>query len=188
VYALTVQSQSSWKLVKNKDGINVYLSSGENSKFKSIRVQTVFDGTIQKLIAIVGDISKHPQWVYKAKSAYILKQVSPYEFLYYIESIVPWPMSNRDAVIHLTMVPDSAHHTLRINANSEPDFIAKKSGLVRIPFSKGSWFVTESANKINIDYTFQVDPGGSIPAWLVNMLADKGPYESFQKLKAKLIE
>ena len=185
---LTVQAQTSWKLVKEKNGIKVYMSSVENSKFKSIRVLTVFNGTIQKLMNVIGDINKHPQWVYKAKSANILKQISPYEFLYYIESIVPWPMSNRDAIIHLTMMPDTVHHELKINAFSEPDFIAKKSGLVRIPFSKGTWLVTESGNNINIDYTFQVDPGGSIPAWLVNMLADKGPYESFQRLRAKLME
>jgi hypothetical protein len=35
---------------------------------------------------------------------------------------------------------------------------------------------------MNIVYTFEADPGGSLPAWLVNSFADKGPYESFRKL------
>jgi len=188
VSVFTAEAQASWRLVKEKNGIKVFMSSVETSKFKSIRVQTVFSGTIQKLMNILADINKLPQWVYRAKSANLLKQPGPYEFIYYIETIVPWPMSNRDAILHLTMMPDTVHHELKINAFSEPNFIPKKSGLVRVPFSKGTWYVTETANKINIDYIFQVDPGGSIPAWLVNMLADKGPYESFQRLRAKLAQ
>lgn len=164
------------------------MASVDNSKFKSIRVQTVFDGTIPKLISIISNINKHPEWVYRAKTAYILKQVNPNEFLYYIESTLPWPLSNRDAVIHLTIMHDTAHGILRINAFSEPAFIEKKNGLVRIPFSKGTWYVTELSHQLNIDYTFQVDPGGGLPAWMVNMLADKGPYESFQNLKMKLLQ
>jgi hypothetical protein len=31
-------------------------------------------------------------------------------------------------------------------------------------------------------YTFETDPGGNVPAWLVNSFADKGPFESFKKL------
>jgi hypothetical protein len=43
-----------------------------------------------------------------------------------------------------------------------------------------------SSTSINIVYTFDADPGGSLPAWLVNMFADKGPYESFKKLSVLL--
>jgi hypothetical protein len=39
-----------------------------------------------------------------------------------------------------------------------------------------------SAQTINIIYTIELDPGGSVPAWIANMFADKGPYESFSNL------
>lgn len=185
---LQAQIQPSWKTVKEKNGIKVSIASVENSKFKSIRVQGSFDGTIAKLIGIICNMNAAPQWVYKTKTATILKWVSPYEFYYYTETSMPWPLSNRDAIIHLKISADTASHVLRINAFSEPDFIEKKNGLVRIPYSRASWYVTELNNKLNVDYTFEVNPGGSLPAWLVNMMADKGPYESFSKLKAKLKE
>lgn len=179
-------AQPSWKLVRDKNGIRVYTASIEKSKFKSIKVQTVLDGTIDKLMHILGDISKHPEWVYKAKSATIVKQINPYEFIYYTETTLPWPASNRDAIIHLTMIPDTLRQTLNISAFSEPDLMEKKKGLVRIPYTNAKWHVTESNNQITVDYVFEVDPGGDLPAWLVNMLADKGPFESFYKLKMKL--
>ncbi len=179
-------AQPSWKLVRDKNGIQVYTASIEKSKFKSIRVQTVLEGTIPKLMQILGDISKHPEWVYKAKSAIIVKQISPNEFIYYTETTLPWPASNRDAIIHLTMTSDTLQHSLTITAFSEPDLLEKKEGLVRIPYTNAKWQVTESNNQITIDYVFKVDPGGDLPAWLVNMMADKGPFESFYKLKMKL--
>jgi hypothetical protein len=49
--------------------------------------------------------------------------------------------------------------------------------------SNTSWYVTApSPGTIHIVYTFEANPGGSIPAWLVDSFADKGPFESFKKL------
>lgn len=42
------------------------------------------------------------------------------------------------------------------------------------------------ADRVKIDYTFSASPGGELPAWLVNMAASTGPYQSFQKLRQKL--
>jgi hypothetical protein len=36
---------------------------------------------------------------------------------------------------------------------------------------------------IKAEYTLYADPGGSVPAWLVNLFIADGPLESFQKLK-----
>ena len=186
VVNLQALTQPLWKVVKEKNGITVSLANVESSKFKSIRVQGIFDGTITKLISIIYNMNSASGWVYKTKTASVLKRLTPYEFVYYTETSMPWPVSNRDAIIHLTINPDTAHHLLRINAFSEPNYIEKKNGLVRVPYSKASWYVTESNNKLNIDYTFEVNPGGSLPAWLVNLMADKGPYETFRNLMTKL--
>jgi hypothetical protein len=43
-----------------------------------------------------------------------------------------------------------------------------------------------TAKTINIIYIFEAEPGGSLPAWLANMFADKGPYESFKNLSELL--
>jgi hypothetical protein len=173
-------------LVKEKNGIKVFMASVENSKFKNIRVQALMEGTISKLVNILFQVDKMPEWVYKCKEAYILKQITPNEFIYYNETALPWPASNRDAVIRLNLYPDTLHHIVRISAVSEAKFMDEKKDLVRVPYSKAMWYVAEAGNKITIDYTFEVNPGGSLPAWLVNMLADKGPYESFEKLMINL--
>ena len=114
----------------------------------------------------------------------MIKRISPTEFYYYTETSLPWPMTNRDAVVHLKMTKDSLDRFVKISAIAEPGYIPQKSGKVRVPQSNIQWYVTmPTAKTIQIMYTFEANPGGSVPAWLVNSFADKGPFESFKKLE-----
>jgi hypothetical protein len=179
----TVFCQRNWKLSKQKDGINVYESEVPNSDYKGIKVECTLEGTYDKLIAVLNNVSHLKDWVYNNKTAYILKRISPDEFYYYSETFIPWPMSNRDAVVHLKINKDSLDRFLKITDAGEPNYIPEKSGKVRVPKISISWYVTMPTSKtISITYIFEAEPGGSLPAWLVNMFADKAPYESFKKL------
>ena len=182
-FVSSVAGQYTWELSKAKDGIRVYQSAVKYSSYKSIKVECTLEGNYDKLIAVLNNVSDQKEWVYNNKTAYILKRVNPQELYYYSETSLPWPMSNRDAVVHLKMDKDSLNRYLNIIAVSVPDYIAEKSGKVRVIRSTVSWNVTmPTAKTISIIYIFEADPGGSIPAWVANMFADKGPYESFKKL------
>jgi hypothetical protein len=176
-------SQTDWKLTKNKEGIRVYQRDMNNSDFKSIKVECTLQGNFDKLISIISNVNGYKDWVYNNKAASLLKRVSAYEFYYYTEAYLPWPLDNRDAAMHTTIIKDSVNRFLKINSVAVPNFIAQKSGKVRIRKSTINWYVTRaSSNAIQIVYTFETDPGGNVPSWLVNSFADKGPYESFKKL------
>lgn len=180
------KAQTNWKLSKEKDGIRIYTSTTDSSKYKNIRVTCELIGTIKKLQTILRDVRHHPDWVYKAKNIAIIKQNSPDDIIYYLETEIPWPVTDRDGVYHLTMKADSIHHSFSALVVSLPGYTPEKKGKIRILNSKAVWQVTEKDNKINIDYTFEVDPRGSLPAWAVNMFSDKGPYETFKNLEALL--
>jgi len=183
IFSITSFSQYTWKLSKEKDGIKVYQSPVQNSNYKSIKVDCVLDGTYDKLIKVLNDVSHFKDWVYNNREGYLLNQTSPDDYYYYTETYLPWPMTNRDAIEHLKISRDSLDRFLKITVQSEPNYIPEKNGKVRVPHSAISWYVTSTGkNKISIEYIFQAEPGGSIPAWIVNMFADKGPIESFKKL------
>jgi hypothetical protein len=46
-------------------------------------------------------------------------------------------------------------------------------GVVRMRFNKGGWWLSPDHQATRYGYRIAVDPGGSVPAWLVN-LANKG--------------
>ena len=62
-----------------------------------------------------------------------------------------------------------------------------RKGIVRVKYSKVTWTVTPLHNgRFKVEYRLQMDPGGSIPAWLLNLFISKGPFESFTKLKEEI--
>src|SRR5213592_3200603 len=99
-------AQYNWKLNKDKDGIKVYLAENPRSKFKMIKVECILPGTFDKLTGVLTDIEHLKDWVYNTKMSYVIKKISPYDLYYYTETSIPWPMSNRDAVVHLKIMKD----------------------------------------------------------------------------------
>lgn len=176
-------AQFQWKKQKDKDGIQVYVSNIEGSGFKAVKVECTLNGNYSKLFSILTDVTQLPKWVYNSKTTSLLKQISPAEIIYYSETNLPWPMSNRDAVVHLRFYTDSMPKFLTITGRGEPKFIPEKSGKVRVPHFSANWKVTmPTDNSLRVIYTAEADPGGNIPTWVANMFVDKGPYESFKKL------
>ncbi|MGL6315704.1 hypothetical protein [Vibrio sp. WXL103] len=65
-----------------------------------------------------------------------------------------------------------------------PDFIAREKGKVRIEQINSTWTFTP-VSKSQTDVTYQVftEPGGRLPAWLVNTVAVSQPYKTFLGLR-----
>lgn len=182
-------AQYNWKLEKEKNGISVYLSDVAGSNFKAVKVECVLTGTYAKLIALLTNVSHFSKWIYNNKSSNLLKQNTPLDFIYYSETHMPWPLSNRDVVIHLQIKTDSLPRFLTISGKGEPDLFPRMISRVRVPHYKANWKVTmPTAKTIQISYLLEIDPGGSIPAWIANSFADKGPYGTFSNLAEQLMK
>jgi hypothetical protein len=179
--------QKNWRLVKNDGWIQVYQSDMENSSYKRIKVECTVDGTFDKLLQVLNNVNNHKNWIYNTKTAYIIKRISPYEYYYYTETSLPWPMQNRDAVVHIKIDRDVMNRSLNIVAVGEPNYLSVFDGKVRVPRSANTWQVTmPEPGRLHIVYVFEADPGGHLPPWLVNTFVNKGPYESFRNLAEQL--
>lgn len=180
-------SQNNWELKTRKQDIAVYTRTFPDSKFKAVKVECLLPATLSQLVTVILDVSTGPQWLYSTKSAVLLKQVSPSELYYYSEVNIPWPASNRDFIAHLKVVQDPATKVVTVFGPTVPDYIPVKKDIVRVTQSEGKWIITPlSGKQIKVEYTLRLDPGGNIPAWLINMFVTKGPYESFKNLKTHL--
>jgi len=180
----SVSGQENWKLKSNKEGIAIYLRSLPDSKFKAVKVECEVVASLSQLVAVILDVKTGTEWVYSTKSSILLKQVSPSELYYYSEVSIPWPASNRDFIAHLIAVQDPHTKVVTVYGPTVGDYVPVKKDIVRITQSEGKWIlIPVGPHKVKIEYTLRVDPGGNIPAWLVNMFAAKGPYESFSKLR-----
>ena len=185
-FSLILHAQN-WDLSKDKNGIRVYTATDDQSKYKMIKVEATFFGTIDKLVSIIKNVSNNKTWVYNTRQAHLITTISENEFLYYAETSLPWPLSNRDMAINMNLSADPANNNLQIVATGKPDAIPRKDGLVRIPLFNGVWNVKQVDNdKISIVYILKMNPGGNISAGVSNMFVSKGPFETFNNLSKQL--
>ncbi len=156
----------------------------QNSSIKAVKVSCTLEATTTQLLAAIMDIQTCSEWVYHSKKNVMIKQISPLELIYYSEVEVPWPAKNRDYVVHIQVEPQAPNKVVTINSPCIPGYVAEKQNIVRINHSVGQWTITPvSKNMVQAEYVLEVDPMGSIPAWLINLFATKGPLETFKKLK-----
>lgn len=180
-------SQTGWELTKEKNGIKVYIANETSSKYKSIKVEAVFAGTLQKLVKILRDVKNNKEWVYSTKQSYLIKEINPNEILYYSETALPWPVNNRDIPVRMRLNLNTANNTLKVTAFGEPHAVPEQKGIIRIQFFSTSWDVKYAGkNKISITYYLKMDPSGNVPAQVTSMFITKGPYQTFENLSALL--
>jgi hypothetical protein len=183
--AISAFAQGKWELRKNENGIEVYTRKAAAGNLKELRVTCELDATKAQLINALLDIPDYNDWVYSNKKSIILKTVSPQKIIYYTQSHLQWPIRDRDLVIELIINPTA--DVLNIQAKSLPAYLPRTNDYIRVPYSMATWKVVQVPNnKLKIDYTFAVDPGGNIPAWIVNATMAIGPYNSFVKLREVL--
>ena len=180
-------AQKECKLKLDKDSIKVYTCVNENSKFKSVKTTFELNSSLPQLAAMVLDVDNLGDWQYLTLSTKLLRKVSERELIYHTEVAAPMFTNNRDFVIQLTVNQDPVTRTMTIDLVSIPDYLPRREGVVRVPFSKARWTVKPiSPSRLSIEYDIEIDIGGSVPAWIVNMVAHKAPYETFKALREKI--
>lgn len=171
-------------LKKESGNTKVYTCRTTNEKFKSLKAEVIFENTtLEELREVLFDVSRYTKWQYKMTEAKMLQRVNNNEII--IRSVVdsPWPVENREMLVRFSCVLDLPNNFMTITARGGIDYDYPKDGdLVRVPFSEAHWAVTQKGSNLHISYTLQVDPGGSLPAWMVNMAMAEGPFETFKNL------
>jgi hypothetical protein len=180
-------AQNGWKLSAEKDDIRIYTRPVPNSKIKAIKVECSLAARPSQLVYVIMDIDRGNEWVYHGKLARIIKKVSPSELYYYSEVAVPWPVENREYVAHIMVNQNPKTKVITVDAPCVSGMVPQRSNIVRITHSIGKWTIGPYQNNaVKISYELEVDPAGSVPAWLTNLFATQGPMETFQRLKLQL--
>ena len=173
-----------WKLSKEKNGIQVFTRTIEGTKFKEYKTICEVDATPEELLDILVDVDSYTEWMAHVKLAEILKLEGDSNFYVYSEVAIPWPFDNRDEVTlsAIKRTEDSAEITIEITIIT--DYLPEKKGIVRMPSGSGQWVFTPLENgKTKVYHRFGGDPGGKIPAWIVNMFLVDGPYKTMLSLQ-----
>jgi hypothetical protein len=179
-------SQPNWNFQKEKNGIKVSTRPSKASKFDEIKAELDIKTSPSKFISVISDVEKYPFWVYGTKKTKLIERLNNEEIIYHSEISAPFPFSNRDFYSRLKIHEEADSKTITITATGLPNYKPAEDGIVRVPFLHSCWEVTSvDPLTLHIVYTTNIDAGGNIPAWLVNLFSTNGPIESFAKLKER---
>ena len=177
-----------WQLKKKSHQIEIFTSKVPGSKFVSVKGETYVQTSLSSLVALVLDAEVCPEWVHLCKESHIHKRISDNELYLYTATNPPWPIKNRDVLVHVNISQHPEDHSVVIKGIATKDIIPHRKGYLRITESISIWkFIPISNQEIQIEVYSHVDPGGGIPAWLNNILITKTPYLSLKKMR-KLAE
>ncbi len=178
-------NNTDWNLITEDATTKVYTRKSQNSNIKEIRIVTQFKSDVETLKEVLGDVKDYPSWVFKCMGSEKIAAVNDNEFHYYLMTDMPYPVSNRDLVVHTKNW--SQNNSYFSKSVAKPDFVSKKEGMVRVPRFSSFWEVTPIANQtIQIEYEASTDPGGYLPTWVVNLGITKGPINTMQSLKQEV--
>lgn len=181
------QSLDGWLLKKDKNNIQIFIKTDKKSNVLSYKIFATVDAPVSDVAALLYDVESYPVWTPSLKTADILSRLNKDEMFYYVDVNAPWPLSNRDNIIHFQKHKDQVSNAVEIIVTGVPDYISEVRGVVRVTQSKGIWKLTpKEKNKTEVLSIHSSDPSGNIPVWIVKIFIVNNIYNIFKNLKEEV--
>lgn len=172
-----------WKLVKQTEDFKVFIRKPADAKFEQIKIIAFSNARLSEAVAVFEDVAKHTDWNYSTGESYMLDPRSYNDFDYYITLDMPFPVKDRDVVINYTRQQDPVTKAVKIVSRSKSGVKDPLDAFIRINDFYSSYDLSiEPKGGIRIEYYLDADPGGNLPAWVVNLITTKGPTQTMRSL------
>lgn len=176
-----------WKLRKEEDGIKVYTRLPPGADIDEVMATVRIKTNLSSFVALLKDVSGYVEWAYNCVESKLLKVENDTTQYYYTHTHLPWPVSDRDLIFRSSLKQDPVTFIVKTNSCAMPNMLGENDGIVRIRVGRSGWTLTPvTGGFVDVSYFATLDPGGSIPAWLVNSTIDTGPFYTLQSIRTLL--
>jgi DNA-directed RNA polymerase beta' subunit len=182
---LSSYSQAVWELEKDASGIQVYTRKVSVSSIKEYKATTLIKTSLKLLVNKIIDGEHLKDWNYKTTKSSLLEKKSDTEYFVYMYNNLPWPAKNRDHISELKLAIINSSLT-KINIKSAPKKLTEKRGVIRVVDFSGFWLLEKTKLGVKVTQQMHGDPGGSLPAFIVNAMLVNAPYHTLKQLKEQL--
>lgn len=176
---------SSWNLSFEDDNIKGYTRQVDHSKYLEYKLEMTCEGTIQNTLELITNIKNYKTLYPYLSKAEILANKLPAEFDVLVVIDTPFPARDRIGV-YSNVINHVSQEEIHISIKQKSELIPDTK-YVNIVECYGSWLIKTIDDKhVSITHQFFADPGGSIPAWIINAFALKQPKKTFRILRKLL--
>jgi hypothetical protein len=175
-------AQSEWLLKNEKQGVKVYYR--QTSDIHEIKLTTSVKSSVSGLLHLFAEVDQYPQWGYRVVESKLVRRISDTELIYYSRLDFPWPLSDRDVIMHSKVEQDPVTKRVTSISVSEPWQMPEVKDVVRIRDAHTKWVLyPNDTGWLYLEYFIYSNPGGMMPDWLVNMAIDVGPMETINSIR-----
>jgi len=164
-----------WKKIGEKNGIAGFIRATARSSVDEMKAIGIVDAPVAAVEALIRDIPAETEWMYKCSEAEAIntpefKSAGDIIYVYNVTDM-PMPVNDRDAVAKAVYTIDKATGTIYIHVGNVQTTYKQDKKKVRMPLVDVNYtLVPKGPDKTEVTYTALADPGGNLPAFVVNML------------------
>lgn len=175
-----------WQIVDNSDGVEVALREEPDRDLPTMRGRGVLRGDIDRLVAVIIDPDQATEWAEGASKVTMIAREEKRAVIHtYID--IAWPVWDRDLVTSGTLrtIEPGKEYVL---ANEAVDgIVPEEEGVIRMKKAFTQFHLKKQGpNQVWVEYLVNVDPGGSLPKWLVRWTQKSVPAETLKNLQRQL--
>lgn len=173
-----------WQLSKQEKGIDVFVKDSKTSALDSFKGVVTIPASLTSLVTVLDDTKAYTRLLHDCKKAQVIKEIGNNQAIKYIVTNMPWPVKDRDMVVQSVLTQNKQTKQVVIAMKATPKLLAISPNKVRIKNMTGRW-ILKPVNKTStvVTYEMNVDPGGSLPKWLVNTIAVDIPFFTLENLR-----
>lgn len=180
-------SAQNWEFIKEKNGIKIYTRKEAGNDLKSFRGIMEIRTTMERVTHLVGNVHNNDWWDDNVKEIKVLYFEENKHFKYYLVYDVPWPLSDRDLCVDATVTVDPITGRREISAKPIENLVPEKEDVIRIKKYWQKWTIQPlDKGMVRLTLEGSVDPGGSVPSWLYNMVITDTPLRVMSGVKDRV--
>lgn len=184
------EPMSEWREIADEDGIKVYQREVPGTSFVSFRGIGVVDADIFDVYAVIFDIKNKTSLLSNCKDYQLLQYKGLGNLVVYTRTGAPFIIiSDRDSVLETRVTfENEKKRILATFQKTDDNVFPPRDDAVRTKALKGGWILeAQDDGKTRITYEVNADPGGLLPAWLVNLGSRKLPLNTIRNMRGQVL-
>ena len=182
----SVYSQT-WDFIKEKEGVKIYTRKENHSSLKSFKGVVDLHTQMDKVCNLIGNVKNVDWWDKNLREIKVLLYEKDKHIQYYLVYGAPWPVTDRDLCVEANITTDPVTGIRTIYSVPLPGVIPENPEYVRIKDYWQKWIIQDMKNGIiHITLEGYVDPAGSVPDWIYNMVITDTPLKIIRGIKERL--
>ena len=180
-----------WKVLRRQSGIVISQREEPSRDLPSFKGVGDVQANMYEIWAILRDGARRKEWMSKSGKTMLLKRKSVFEAISYQQPLAPFPVSDREVIMHtqvyLRRDPQEIIATFNGEKWTQPVPGVDRSDFVWMPYLKGYWRLTpKGPNTTEVTYMVNTDPGGLLPNFLIRRITRDVPYWTLMGLRKQV--